>query len=122
MRHQRAVETRRRASGCDEQAIAPEEGQQVRRALLIRAPRRLGALGLVAGIVIGACSGASSPSPSGNAGAGASGAAAVGNCAPGSITAAGSTALQPLVDKAAKGLRGGMRRLDRQRSGWWLGD
>jgi len=60
--------------------------------------RRIGALLLTAGLFVAACSGSGSPAASSGTGGG-SGAA---GCVSGSITAAGSTALQPLVDKAAK--------------------
>jgi phosphate transport system substrate-binding protein len=63
-------------------------------------PRRLGAIALAATLFAGACSGSASSSPSSTATSG--GAAANGSCVGGSITASGSTALQPLVDKAAK--------------------
>lgn len=71
--------------------------------------RRLGVVILATGLLAVACSSSSSPSASG-AGAGASGPASTpaGSgaapiaCESGSITAAGSTALQPLVDRAAK--------------------
>ncbi len=75
---------------------------------MLNTSKRLGALALAAGLALGACSGSSSPSPS-SAGAStaASGGASAGgpapaSCATGSITASGSTALQPLVDKAGK--------------------
>jgi phosphate transport system substrate-binding protein len=58
--------------------------------------KRFGALLLTAGLFVAACSSSASPSVSSSTGGGAAG------CASGSITAAGSTALQPLVDKAAK--------------------
>jgi len=76
---------------------------------LIERPKRLGALLMTTGLVLAACgSGASSSPSSGGAtqpvastpGSGAVGAAP--ECASGSITASGSTALQPLVDKAGK--------------------
>lgn len=77
------------------------------------APRRLGALALSAAFAIGACSGAASPTPTtgSSAPAGSAPAASAGTsaapagsvtCISGSITAAGSTALQPLVDAAGK--------------------
>lgn len=68
----------------------------------------LGALGLLAALFIGACSGSgatASPSAAGSteasAPASAGGSGAI-TCVDGSITAAGSTALQPLVDAAGK--------------------
>jgi phosphate transport system substrate-binding protein len=69
---------------------------------LIERPRRLGALIVITGLLAAACSSASTPAPSSGGGGGGSGApgGAV-SCATGSITAAGSTALQPLVAKAA---------------------
>lgn len=69
--------------------------------------RRLGVLILATGLLAVACSSTSSPSPSGGGASSAastaagSGASAIA-CESGSITAAGSTALQPLVDRAAK--------------------
>ncbi|MEA2609120.1 MAG: phosphate transport system substrate-binding protein [Chloroflexota bacterium] len=65
---------------------------------------RLGALGLLATLVIGACSGGGATTApvaaaTANASAGAAGSAI---CVNGSVTAAGSTALQPLVDAAGK--------------------
>ena len=66
---------------------------------------RLGGLALAAGLLLAACGGSAGPAPT-TAGAtnstGASAASATINCVAGSITAAGSTALQPLVEKAAK--------------------
>src|SRR3954453_13409863 len=75
--------------------------------------RRLAALLVTTSLFLGACSAAGSGSSSGtgsSTGVGASNATGassgtgrtVGSCASGSITAAGSTALQPLVDRAAK--------------------
>lgn len=74
---------------------------------MIHAPRRLGAMTLAAGLFAAACSGAASPTASGGASAATSAGASGGgpvpaSCATGSITASGSTALQPLVDKVAK--------------------
>jgi len=83
---------------------------------LIERSRRLGAVTAVIGLfIVAACGasatptpssggGASAPAGSSAAGASSSDAAASGAiaCATGSITAAGSTALQPLVDKASK--------------------
>jgi phosphate transport system substrate-binding protein len=75
---------------------------------------RLGALALTASVLVGACSsGAATASPStqpsdvASAAASAPASASTGgsatvNCVTGSITAAGSTALQPLVDAAGK--------------------
>ena len=73
--------------------------------------RRVGAVLALTGLLLAACNSSSTPAPStGGGGAPSSGAgssAATGNskpaaCEAGSITAAGSTALQPLVDKAGK--------------------
>ncbi|HET7030984.1 MAG TPA: phosphate ABC transporter substrate-binding protein [Candidatus Limnocylindrales bacterium] len=72
--------------------------------------RRLGALILATGLLTAACSAAASPSPTMSTGPGGGGSSTAppsgmgGSvaCASGSITAAGSTALQPLVDKAGK--------------------
>lgn len=71
------------------------------------AHKHLGALAVVAAVAIGACSGAASPTPTtapsgGAPSGGAAGSAGSVTCVSGSITAAGSTALQPLVDKAGK--------------------
>lgn len=60
---------------------------------------RVGSLALIALLATAACSAAASPST--GAGAGAASAGGV-ECATGSITAVGSTALQPLIDQAAK--------------------
>ena len=77
---------------------------------MIDRPNRLSVLIVSAGLLLAACS-STSPSTGGPAtapaasaatgGSGGTGAAGVA-CASGSITAAGSTALQPLVDKAGK--------------------
>ena len=72
--------------------------------------RRLGALAVAATIAIAACSSSASPTPAPSAGTGAgsgsSGASAgsfpAPTCVTGTITAVGSTALQPLVDAAGK--------------------
>jgi phosphate transport system substrate-binding protein len=72
---------------------------------LLNGTRRFGVLAVAALLVVTACSSTgSSPSaasPSAGASTGASAAANL-SCVTGSITAAGSTALQPLVDAAAK--------------------
>lgn len=68
---------------------------------MINASRRLGAVVVAATLFLAACSGSASPAPSSGGGASGGGSAS-GNCGSGSITASGSTALQPLVDKAAK--------------------
>jgi phosphate transport system substrate-binding protein len=73
--------------------------------LLIDRQKGLGALLVSATLLLGACGSGASSSPSSAAATTAGGSAAAGGapeCASGSITAAGSTALQPLVDKAAK--------------------
>jgi phosphate transport system substrate-binding protein len=65
--------------------------------------RRFGALAVAATMAIAACSSSGTPTPASSApGAGAGGTFAPTSCATGSITAAGSTALQPLVDAAGK--------------------
>ncbi len=77
--------------------------------------RRLGALILATGLLAVACGSSATPSPSAGGGAstapstptastggGASSSPAAVACETGSITAAGSTALQPLVDQAGK--------------------
>jgi len=76
---------------------------------LIAPAKRLGTMVAVAAIVLGACSSAATPAPptaappaSQPAASGPAGSAAAPNCVAGSITAAGSTALQPLVDAAGK--------------------
>jgi len=76
---------------------------------LIHRPRRLGALILATALLAAACGSTASHSPSGSTtgGTGASAQASDGSgesiaCETGSVTAAGSTALQPLVDKAGK--------------------
>lgn len=73
--------------------------------MMTQLPKCLGVLTLLATIILGACSSSgATPSPSTAASSAASpgGGAAGPNCVTGSITAAGSTALQPLVDAAAK--------------------
>jgi len=62
--------------------------------------RPIGAVALAVTMFVAACGGTASPSPSTDGTSSAGMAAA--NCVSGSITASGSTALQPLVDKAAK--------------------
>ncbi len=57
--------------------------------------RRFSALAIAATVVLSACSSSATPSPA------ATPASTTGNCVTGSITAAGSTALQPLVQAAA---------------------
>ncbi len=67
--------------------------------------RPVGALVLLSAIFVGACSGSGSTAPSSAASGEASAPATAGSvddCVSGSITAAGSTALQPLVAAAAK--------------------
>jgi phosphate transport system substrate-binding protein len=77
---------------------------------LLNGKRRIGALAIAAIMIAGACSSAATPAPQATV-AGATDTAAPSsvaatpgavNCVTGSITAAGSTALQPLVDAAAK--------------------
>jgi len=79
---------------------------------LIERPKRFGALLMATGLILAACGSGSGSSPSSPAAtqaaasqAAAAGSAAAGaapECTNGSITASGSTALQPLVDKAGK--------------------
>jgi phosphate transport system substrate-binding protein len=81
---------------------------------LLNGTRRLGSLAIVAMMFAGACSASATPTPvatdvttpapaaTSAAPADTSAAAATFSCVTGSITAAGSTALQPLVDAAAK--------------------
>jgi phosphate transport system substrate-binding protein len=70
---------------------------------LLNGTRRLGALAVAAALLVTACSSSASPSPSTAPSTSASASAAASTtCVTGSITAAGSTALQPLVDAAAK--------------------
>lgn len=66
--------------------------------------RRIGAFALATAFVAGACSSAATPTPAASAaaGAGASASSSAVSCVNGSITASGSTALQPLVDAAGK--------------------
>src|SRR4051794_24975188 len=68
---------------------------------LIDRTRRVSAVIALTGLLAAACSSGTGPSAA-SSGAAASGAAGGGACVSGSITAAGSTALQPLVDKAGK--------------------
>lgn len=66
---------------------------------------RLGALVAAAAMVIGACSSSgatASPTSATSAAPSTGGGSGAANCVTGSITAAGSTALQPLVDAASK--------------------
>lgn len=80
---------------------------------MIARPTRVGALLIGAGLLLAACGSAASPSPTAPAAPSTGGTTATGGstdtsaggapvCVSGSITAAGSTALQPLVDKAGK--------------------
>jgi phosphate transport system substrate-binding protein len=75
---------------------------------LLNGTRRLGALAIAAVMFAAACSSAATPSPQATAAPTDTAAASVApaspatNCVAGSITTAGSTALQPLVDAAAK--------------------
>jgi phosphate transport system substrate-binding protein len=70
----------------------------------IATSRRVGAFALATAFVVGACSSSATTAPAASAAASAAGSAAAGavNCVSGSITASGSTALQPLVDAAGK--------------------
>ena len=68
------------------------------------ASRRLGAFAVATAFVVSACGSAATPSPAASAAAGAGASASTSgavSCVSGSITASGSTALQPLVDAAA---------------------
>jgi phosphate transport system substrate-binding protein len=67
---------------------------------IIATSRRVGAFALATAFVVGACSSSATTAPA--ASAAASAAAGAVNCVTGSITASGSTALQPLVDAAGK--------------------
>ncbi len=67
--------------------------------MTISMPRKLGSLAAIA-LFVAACGGGSGTNPPASSAVGASGGAA--NCVAGSITASGSTALQPLVDAAGK--------------------
>ena len=72
---------------------------------IVSTSRRIGALALATAFVVGACSGSATPTPAASAAASAgasAGAAGPVNCVSDSITASGSTALQPLVDAAGK--------------------
>ena len=71
---------------------------------MLNGTRRFSALAVAAALVVTACSSTgSSPSASTSAtNAASAGTSASNSCVTGSITAAGSTALQPLVDAAAK--------------------
>ena len=70
--------------------------------------KRLVSLAAIAALAIGACSASTTPAPSagapstGASGAPSTAAGAGPTCVAGSITASGSTALQPLVDAAGK--------------------
>ena len=71
---------------------------------IIATSRRVGAFALATAFVVGACSSSATTAPAASPAASAAGSAAAGavNCVSGSITASGSTALQPLVDAAGK--------------------
>lgn len=72
---------------------------------IIARSRRIGALALATAFIVGACSGSATPTPAASAAAStaaSAGAAGAVTCVSGSITASGSTALQPLVDAAGK--------------------
>jgi phosphate transport system substrate-binding protein len=87
--------------GSNTPAGAPQSAEEEEQ--LIERNRRLSAVVVLAGLLAAACGSSATPSPASGGGASvappASGSVA---CATGSITAAGSTALQPLVDKAGK--------------------
>lgn len=70
--------------------------------MMTHLPRRIGALGLLATLILGACSGSGATTAPAASGAASGGAPGAPNCVSGSITAAGSTALQPLIDAASK--------------------
>jgi phosphate transport system substrate-binding protein len=71
-----------------------------------RLPARIASLGVAGLLLVAACNNGASSAPSSSSGAGSSSgtgaSAAAVNCVAGSITASGSTALQPLVDAAGK--------------------
>lgn len=67
--------------------------------------RRVGAIALATGLLAAACAASAAPSDTPSPTARTSSAVASATCANGSITAAGSTALQPLVEAAAKQYR-----------------
>ena len=71
---------------------------------IIATSQRVGAFVLATAFVVGACSSSATTAPAASPAASAAGSAAAGavNCVSGSITASGSTALQPLVDAAGK--------------------
>ena len=69
---------------------------------MIERSKRLGALIVMTGLLAAACSSTATPSPTTGGGASSGPAGSASACVSGSITAAGSTALQPLVDKAGK--------------------
>ena len=73
---------------------------------MIASAKRIGTLALAAGLIFGACGSSATPSPSSAApstgGTPAPGGSSSATCVTGSITASGSTALQPLVDAAGK--------------------
>lgn len=75
---------------------------------MIERTRRLGAVIVMTGLLAAACSSSSTPSPTTGGGASAGASSGAGSaCVSGSITAAGSTALQPLVEKASKDYQAG---------------
>lgn len=76
---------------------------------MIASAKRIGTLVLAAGLVFGACGSSATPSPSsaapstgGTPAPSTGGGTGSATCVAGSITASGSTALQPLVDAAGK--------------------
>jgi phosphate transport system substrate-binding protein len=72
---------------------------------LLNGTRRIGALAVAAALLVTACSSGASPSPTPGASTSASAAASI-TCVTGSITTAGSTALQPLIQDAATAYEG----------------
>ena len=77
---------------------------------IIATSRRVGAFALATAFVVGACSSSATTAPAASAAAPSAaapaGSAAAVNCVSGSITASGSTALQPLVAAAATAYQG----------------
>ncbi len=69
---------------------------------MITGARRFGVLAIAAGMLVAACSSGSGATPSQGVAGQNAGATNASACVTGNITAVGSTALQPLVDAAAK--------------------